>query len=115
MYKISNNDDNRISHISDYDNDLEVVESLKNHFIDIMAHYNRDSDKYLTIKRHVDAMNNVIAIAARSRESISKKSAKEKAWDEVICLLESIVENNDDSNNTIIIYKSVLNMMQRII
>lgn len=51
MYKISNNDDNRISHIPDYDNDLEVVVSLKNHFINIMARHDCDSDKYLTIKR----------------------------------------------------------------
>jgi len=94
MYKISNNDDNRISHILDYDNDLEVVVSLKNHFINIMARHDCDSDKYLTIKRQVDAMNNVIAIAAKSRESISKKSTKEKAWDEVVNNALKILKNN---------------------
>lgn len=114
MYKKSNKEDNRRLYISAYDNDLEIVESLRNHFINIMERYDHDSDKYLTIKRQVDAMSNVISLAA-SRESDRKKSHKEEAWDEVLCLLENIVKNNDDSNNTIVVYKSVLNMMQRIV
>lgn len=40
---------------------------------------------------------------------------KAKAWEETMRLLENIVKNKEVNNNTLEVYRAVLNMMYRIV
>ena len=82
--------------------------------LEIANHFKRRTEEYENLEKKELLSKNaecMIYVVEQNKELYKKA----KAWEETMRLLENIVKNKEVNNNTLEVYRAVLNMMYRIV